>query len=66
MAGISWGGPSGRCSKRDKKKRGGSSTPGSTKGENCMASSMDRFMAKYSRSYKHPEYNGWCRRKKGF
>lgn len=38
----------------------GSRTPGSTKGDNCKASKKERFMAKRSRSYKHPEYENWC------
>jgi hypothetical protein len=42
-----------------------SSTPGKLKGENCQASSLDRFYAKYSRAHKHPGYGDWLLRKKG-
>lgn len=45
----------------DKRKKG-SQTPGSAKGANCQADSLQRWMAKTSRSYKHPEYGSWCRR----
>lgn len=47
--------------KRDLKKanRGKGITSGSTKGDNCKASSIDRYMAKTSRSYKHPGYRSW-------
>ena len=37
---------------------GGSSTPGSVK-DGCKASSIDKFMAKAGRSYKHPQYQTW-------
>ncbi len=42
-----------------------SSTPGRTKGSNCQASGLDRYMAKSGRSYKHPLYEAWTRRKTG-
>jgi hypothetical protein len=38
--------------KREYKRRFGSSTPGSSKGENCHATSLDKAMAKYPRAYK--------------
>ena len=34
-------------------------TPGKQKGETCQASTMDRHMAKCSRSYKHRDYRSW-------
>lgn len=43
------------------KKRGkGSHTPGKAKGEKCMASVVDKYMAKRSRSYKDKDYSKWC------
>jgi len=45
-----------------KKRRKGSQTPGKTKGETCKADAMDKFMAKRSRSYKHPLYAQWCKK----
>lgn len=42
-----------------RKKAKGSSTPGLLKGDNCRASFLERYFAKYSRAYKHPEYNAW-------
>lgn len=48
------------------KKRGKmSQTPGSTKGDNCQATGLDRLMAKRNRSWKHPLYAAWCRKKRG-
>lgn len=45
-----------------KKRRKGSQTPGKTKGVTCKADAMDKYMAKRSRSYKHPLYSAWCRK----
>lgn len=45
-----------------KKRRKGSQTPGSTKGVTCKADTLDKFMAKRSRSYKHPLYGDWCKK----
>ena len=38
--------------KRNYKRIHGSSTPGSSKGENCHATGLDKALAKYPRSYK--------------
>ena len=38
------------------------SVPGRTKGIRCLASAEDRYMAKRSRSYKHPNYENWASR----
>lgn len=62
---INWGPMGGRNRRKEKKGRHKSSTPGSAKGGNCVASSLDRFMAGYSRSYRHPEYQSWCEKKQG-
>lgn len=35
------------------------STPGSVKGENCKASSLDRIICRRNRSYKMAEYEAW-------
>lgn len=48
--------------KKNKKKRKGNQTPGSSKGDNCKASILDRYFSSRNRSYKHPEYSNWCRR----
>lgn len=53
-----------KARKRDKANKG-SQTPGKTKGENCMASGLDRLMAKRNRSYKHPYYPVFCEKKRG-
>lgn len=45
--------------KQMRKKARGSQTPGRQKGESCQASSLDRYMAKSSRSYKHKGYGVW-------
>lgn len=52
-------------SKQIQKLNKGSHTPGKTKGANCQASSMDKWMAKHCRSYKHADYWRWCLRKNG-
>lgn len=51
--GMNW------CRKRNKKDTRGSQTPGSVKGKSCIASVEQRWMAKTSRSYKHPNYDAW-------
>lgn len=38
-----------------------SRTPGSSKGENCKASQLFKWMAKTSRAYKHKYYWNWCK-----
>ena len=43
-----------------------SQTPGKTKSSRCQADYMDKFFAKRSRSYKHPGYSDWLRRKNGY
>lgn len=43
------------------KKSRASQTPGKKKGESCRADFMKKFMARRSRSYKHPLYSQWCR-----
>jgi hypothetical protein len=40
----------------------GSQTPGRAKAESCQADVMKKFMARRSRSYKHPLYGQWCAR----
>lgn len=45
--------------KKDLRRKNKSSTAGKDKGGNCVASSLDRFLAKYSRGQKHPEYQQW-------
>ena len=46
-------------SKKMVKKTRGNQTPGHQKGESCKASTLDRYMAKTSRSYKHPNFGAW-------
>lgn len=49
--------------KAKKLKNGGkkSQTPGRQKNpETCQADAMKKFMARSSRSYKHPQYAAWC------
>ena len=41
------------------KRKHPSSTPGKDK-VGCKASSLDKFMATASRSYRHPDYRAWC------
>lgn len=43
------------------------STAGKDKAETCQASSLDRFMAKYSRAHRQMpnEYREWCKTHKG-
>lgn len=48
-------------SNKIQKKHKGSQTPGKTKGGTCQATAMDRYFAKSSRSYKHPDYGKWCK-----
>lgn len=52
-------------SKRFAKKTKGSRTPGKSKNENCQSTSLDRWMAKKSRSYKDPLYSAWNKKKTG-
>ena len=47
-------------SKQIEKKRKGSQTPGSAKGDSCKASAMQRYFAKSSRARYHPYYGAWC------
>ena len=56
---------SGRTIARAKKKGVPSRTPGKQKGLNCQATSLDKYIAKHNRSYKHPAYAAWCAKKKG-
>ncbi len=47
--------------RRANSKRGkGSETPGSTKGERCQASYLQRHFARKSRAYKTIGYVEWC------
>ena len=46
-----------KCKINRKAKRG-SRTPGS---EKCKIRPLDRYLAKRSRSYKHPEFKNWKR-----
>jgi hypothetical protein len=39
-----------------------SQTPGRQKGETCKADKLKKYMARSSRSYKHPLYGEWCRK----
>lgn len=43
----------------------GSQTPGSTKGDSCQATGLDRLFATRNRSYKLRGYSQWCARKTG-
>lgn len=36
------------------------SVSGKSKGENCQASSRDKYFARRNRSYKHRGYLAWC------
>lgn len=47
------------CRRRNKKKKK-SQTSGSQKGLSCQATSLERYMAKKNRSYKHDGYENWC------
>lgn len=49
------------CKRRDRKRknRQKGQTAGKTKGANCQATALERYMAKTSRSYKHPLYSHW-------
>ena len=53
----------GYSTKRDRKRAnirsGKGQTSGKTKGLNCQATAKERYMAKHSRSYKHPDYGSW-------
>ncbi len=46
--------------KKVRKKGKQSQTPGRTKGPNCQASMLSRYMASRSRSYKDREYSRWA------
>ena len=50
--------------KKDRKKKNGSQTAGKTKGENCKATPLEKYLAKSSRSHKHPAYAEWCEKSK--
>lgn len=43
-------------SKQQRKERRQSHTPGNTKGVRCQATSLERYIARRNRSYKHPVY----------
>jgi len=48
--------------KKELKRTKGSSTPGKEKGDNCHATSLDKAMAKYPRSYRNDNkylYQKW-------
>jgi hypothetical protein len=47
-------------SRREQKRRKGSSTTGKSKG--LVPDKGDRAMARQSRSYKRPDYTSWCAR----
>jgi hypothetical protein len=48
------------------RKRGKRSvTAGKDKAEFCQATQLDKYMARSSRSYKHPGYSDWCKKKNG-
>lgn len=49
-------------SKIERKKRKQSHTDGKQKGGTCQADYLKRYMAKSSRSYKHPDYTSWLER----
>ena len=51
---------SGKNGKRDFSS--GSSTPGSSKGENCQATPMERIYCGRNRSYKYPGYVDWLKK----
>jgi hypothetical protein len=55
------GNGAGWCTKRDAKRanRAKGHTPGISKGLSCQANTMQRYMAKTGRSYKHPSYGTW-------
>lgn len=46
---------------RNNKGKRASRTPGRMKHDNCKATTLERFMAKRSRSYKHPAYGDWLK-----
>ena len=56
------GSGAGWSARRDLKKRSGSQTAGSVKADSCQASTMERYFAKSSRSYKHRDYESWLRK----
>jgi hypothetical protein len=58
---FNYGTGAGWCKKRELKAKNHvkGHTPGSTKGISCKASNLQRYMAKTSRSYKHPDYKTW-------
>ena len=50
--------------KKNWKATHGHQTPGNQKGENCKASTNDRYCAFYSRAYKNPCYAGFVAKTK--
>jgi len=48
-----------RNAKRDQKKRNFPRGQGKGKDKGCVASPLERYMAKSNRSYKHPLYQPW-------
>jgi hypothetical protein len=42
-----------------RKQSKGSHTPGSQKTKQCQTTPLKKFLAKRSRSYKHPQYENW-------
>ena len=65
MKSINWSPIGGRNSRKDKKGKRASSTPGTSKSENCMASPLDKFFAKYARSVRYTGYQEWSEKKRG-
>lgn len=57
--GFSW------QSKKRKKIKSQHQTPGSTKGGSCVATPLQKMMAKRNRSWKHAGYSDWLRQKNG-
>ena len=45
--------------KQLRKKARGNATPGKMKNKQCQATPLKRYLAKRSRSYKHPDYDNW-------
>lgn len=52
--------------KKELRRKNKSSTRGSEKGGTCVASTLDRYFASSSRSYKHPEYEKWLEKTRKF
>ncbi len=54
--------------RKELRKKRGSSTAGRDKGENCHATALDKAMAKYPRSHRtlSDEYTAWIDRKQRY